>query len=262
MKKLLAFVLALCCIVSSAPAVFAGDAAAYELPELNMVIKVPGGWLTFTQNTDDDDADLKLLGTDSKTLTDFYKQNNIYLDSMSKDFTAEIIVTMKDYDGSRNVYDFNLLSADEMESMAENLMKELPKQTEGRTYSNNSVYSHKQAKFAVLDLTSQNNGAIVCGKQYYTIINGQAINVILSSYTGEVTDELAQTLKNTVDSIEFTKVTEKPGIDWKRVLYTALIGGAAGGIIGVILHLRKKKRNHAVHAAESKADSTENYILK
>jgi hypothetical protein len=246
MKKLLSLTLALFCICSAVPAALAAG-LTYELPELNMTIDAPEGWIVFSRDIDEDDPNLELTGSDSKTLEDHYKENNIYLNIIKTSPLAEIVITMGEDDNSRKIYDFNRIPDADMQAQAESLMQEMQRLMEGQAaYYDCSVYKHEQAAFFIFHLTQQINGSTVYGKQYTTIINGKTINITLHSYEGEISDSLAGTLQDTIDSVTFTEVTSKPGIDFSEVLQTAAIGGAAGGIGGLIVYLirKGKKKNY------------------
>lgn len=252
MKRLLLLAIAIICFFSAATAALAAEPEEYELTLLNMTINAPEGWITFSRDTGADDPDLELLGLDSEELADYYIQNNIYLNMISVEPYAEIVVTMTDYEGSRDTYDFNLVPEEEMMPMAESVMLEMQEEMNDKvSYTDCAVYEHQQAKFAVFYMTQQNMGVTIYGKQYYTVINGQAINITLHSYGAMITGDLEQIIKDTVDSVTFTKVTEKPAAG-SAALIAGLIGVAAAGIAGAVLYIRKTGKKKSKAAGGSK----------
>lgn len=243
MKKSLYLFIAFLCFVTAVPAALAADSQTYDLADLNMTVSAPAGWITFTRDIQADDPNLKTLGTDSKTLSDFLNKNNIYLYSGSLGSHAEIGVTMIANDGSRDVYDFNRISDADIPADEKSVTDEIQKNMAGKiTYSDSSIYKNEQVKYVVLNWTQQYNGMTVYGKQYLTVINGQAINITLHSYAGEVTDELAQTLKTMVDSVTFTKVTQKP-TNMLNLGFIGIAGAIIGGaVVSTIIRSRLKKK--------------------
>lgn len=216
----------------------------YELPELNMTIEAPEGWTVLTQDIDESDPNLKLIGLDRKELADSLKENGIYLDMINADSFAEMLVVMKEFDGSRDIYDFNTIPNEELLPAVESMIKGQAVSAQGLTFTNGSIYSHKQAKFVIFDGTYRDNGIMVYGQQYFTTINGQAIAITLRSYGSEVTDGLAQTVQDTVDSIYFTEVTAMPTKLSAILSLTkdvAIIAGTIGLIAFAISRARKKK---------------------
>lgn len=262
MKKLLCLTLVLVYFISAAPAVLAADAVTYEVPKLDMTIAAPEGWIVFTQDVDENDPNLALLGADSKALSNYYKENNIYLNMITSDLAVEIVVTMLEDDNSRNVYDFNRVPEADMQSQAESLMQGMQELMKDQIeYSDCSIYRHKQAAFATFHLTQQLNGSVAYAKQYSTVINGKTINITLHSYAGEITDDLLQVLQNTVDSVVFTKVTSKPvSFDIGGILRAGAIGAVAGGIGGMIIYfIRKgKKKNSPPAGADGQTGGPQN----
>lgn len=255
MKRLLSLAAAIICFLSAAPSVFAAEPDEYVLTLLNMTIEAPEGWVTFSRDTEADDPDIELLGMDSGELREYYVQNNIYLNMISVEPYAEIVVTMTDYEESRDTYDFNLVHDEEMLPIAESIMRQMQEAVNDEvTYTDCAVYEHQQARFAVFYMTKQNSGMTVYAKQYYTVINGQAINITLHSYGTRISNGLEVIIKDTVDSVEFTKVTEKPA-PVSAALIIALIIAAAGGAAGAVFYIRKKRMNVSKGPAVSRRRS-------
>lgn len=234
----------------------------YDVEELNLKITAPDGWIALTRTLEEDDINLQKLGVDKQALVDFLLQSNIYANFMTEDQTLEIIVTMVQNKDVQKVFDFNELNdkqlkefADAMVGMdSDEIINAIDEQSDVavEAYSDISIsgydkYKHEQATFVVLENHKEINGVPVCGKQYITTINGHMISVSLNSIGSEVTDEADQALKDTVDSIAFTKVEKKPkqGIDLYKAVGEGLIGACVfggGGLLVFLINNRRKKK--------------------
>ena len=250
MKKPFLFAIALMCMLTSVPAAYAANSTTYELSELNMTIDVPADWITFTRDIDENDPNLEQMGTTAETLISTYETNSIYLNAVCLNPLSEIVITMVSDKSTQSIYDFNLISDEDMPEAAESIRTEMQEiMGDAATYTESSIYTHTQAKFAVFNFETSGEFPDHA-QQYTTIINGQTINVTLHSYTGQLTAAQEQLLKDVVDSITFTKVTKKPWLDVSRVMMSAIIGGISGAIAVVIVALVKKHKRRKA-AAES-----------
>lgn len=241
MNKLLALIFAVICLCSVTPAALAAG-KVYELPELNMTIEAPEGWIVFTQDIDENDPNLELIRMDGNEFADFLKKNDILIYMFKTDPLIQIYLNIKDYKSSRNIYDFNNISDEDLLSVMEMTTHVFEGRTEGTAYTIDSVYKHKQAKFVVYDMADSDNGA--CGKQYVTVINGQQLVVTLYLNGSEVPEGIAQTVHNVVDSIVFTKVTPTPGKPSAILSILkdiAIVVGSIGIIAFIIIRVRKDK---------------------
>lgn len=236
MKKLLALTVALLYLVSFTPAVLAADSATYELSELSMTITPPEGWIVLTQDVDEDDPILDLFAMSGKELSDYYKENGIYLYMIRTDPVVEIAVRMKDFDDSREIYDLNSISDEELLPGLGSMISEKVK---GMT-----LYKHKQAKFYVYDVAELNNGIMIYGKLYFTIINGKMISITLHSHGSEISDELDKTAQRTVDSIVFTEVTPKPTFLSAILSLLKEIALVVGIIVIIVFVIRKRRKKY------------------
>lgn len=225
-----------------APKPAAPEAAAFELPELNMKIHSPEGWFAFTRDVSSGDPNLKTLGLDSTYLANYYMENNIYLHMESLDVSAEIFVIKADPDAGRDSHDFNKMADDDILLTA---LSEAQKRGRHTALSDCSIYRHRQTIFAACDFyfNLENDKRTYHGRVYYTVINGQTISIMLVIRGGELYDSVTQTLKSVVDSITLTKVSSKPADDFNFIaVYASLAGAALGAIIGAaILTIRKRR---------------------
>ena len=229
---------ALLCLGALIPAASAAGVAV-ELPELNMRFESPEGWIALTRNMREDDPALEALGIDQAELNRSFISNSVYFSALSDDRETELIVAMETSSEIRKAYDLSLQTGDaftdiEQETVARH-------ERAGETVMRFTKYEHKQAAFIMIDYYREFNRGTAYSRNYSTIINGQAITVSLHSFSGEISGERAAALQRTVDSIEFTEVTEKPSFNYQTIVY---------GIVGIfiiigaalIFKIRRNKR--------------------
>ncbi|GEM_PF-1538542 len=207
-KKLLIGFLCLMMMFGTTVQVFAED-KSYEVKEAEMTIDISDEFIVFGRIVDEFDENLELIGSSKKELENVFKKGNIYLNAVMIPPEYEIVLTLAEYEGSQDIFDFNLFSESELDTLGKQLSSGSTEES-GITYTGYETYKQNQAQFIVFDLYQESASGKVYGKQYYTIINGQAINITMHSYTGELPAEKLEVLKNTVDSINFKEVREKP----------------------------------------------------
>ncbi len=218
----------------------------YTLDELYMTIDIPEEFATLTRNIKDSDPNINLFGFETaKEVNDLLQEYNGHLNTSPKNGAYGILVTMTSDENSKKLFDLNLLSSKELEKTINKSMKLNSRQIK---YSDHEIYQHKQTKFIVFRglLNDGTNQSYIT--QYFTIYNGQAININLYSYTGPASKEAELKQKEIVDSINFTQklkrpfslfhITGKSKIDMIIVCLEIL---ATGAIILGISKLVKKK---------------------
>lgn len=237
MRKIITpIVLVLCLLALGTSAYAAGT--VYDLPELAMHIQVPDGWVTFTRDLDNSNTDLQQFGYDKDTLASIYLENNIYLNTISKDPFAEIIVTMDTSEEIEKAYDLNIRNDKELASMQREL---IDKHTNsGASVSKYMMFEHTQALFVAIEYAQPVAGNTVYSKDFSTIINGQAINISLHSYDTPMTDDLSQALQQMVNSITFSEVTTKSVFNMTSILFGML---GIFFILAVVVFYKIRKSN-------------------
>lgn len=243
-------------------------AETVTVPELDVTLTLPEEMVGFTRELDEDDENLAALGLTADALLSEFETKHIYFNGISYEPLHEIVVTMTEDEGLNQIFDFNQYSDKEMNEMAEMLVDSDETKQSGINYSFVEVYQQNQAKFVVFDINQLMSGMTVYGRQYYTVINGQAINVTVQSYEGEVTEEMKTELKGIVDSLAFGEVKENPNkkvsLTGKSPLNTIITGvflviGAAVviGIVAAVIKKGKKgsKKTCAVCGAKLSSES-------
>ncbi|MEZ4357755.1 MAG: hypothetical protein R2876_03895 [Eubacteriales bacterium] len=247
MKKVFTVLITFFLIIGTfIPAAFASN--SYDLDELYMSIDIPSDFMVFTKDISNDDPNLDKIGMDKETLSQQFTENNIYLDAIKIDPSTQIIITMTENSGTNYIFDLSLYSDEEKKDLAEGEQQADTLNQVGAQYTGYDFYEHGQASFICFDIASSNSETALNSKQYFTIINGQAISIILYSYDGAVTSEQEDTLKSVVDSITFSEVKEKPGNSLSlSILVISIIAAIVAilvfGIRKAIKKRKKKRRN-------------------
>lgn len=245
MKKAFVFIFGAVLLFSASAVAFAADTVTYNISELNMKIDIPTDWITLTRDIDENDPNLKAMGIDRKTATDSMLSSNIYLSTIPPDFSELIIVFMGEDKISKDTFDFNLLSDSQLEEQASGEMKFAS--LEDCSFTTNAVYSHSQAKYVIIDFNGVFDGNPGHGSMYFTIINGQAIGVMICSFTGELTESQRGMARQIVDGITFTKVLTKPHNNPGGITAgTSAVTVAISAIIFGIARSRKKKHQEVI----------------
>lgn len=257
MKKLILLMTALLLFVSLGAIAYAGN--TYDVPELSLSIDPPDDWLTITRNPLDNKTAETMLQISSIELIDFLTTNAIYIDFLNPNGLEEIVVTMVENDDSHDLISVNQLSDRHLEEIAESIMgmtiEDVERNAEDLSFegilpnevawTGYSVYEHEQAKFIKMYHTKSLDGIQFEGLQYYTVQNGQMINVTVTAYTGELTEALETTAKELVDSIVFSELAEgKKPVDYYTLTKNILIAVCIIGIIimtPTFLKIRKQK---------------------
>lgn len=252
MKKGISLFLAALLALTALAGPALGESKTYELPELYLSLDIPEEMMVFTREMAEDDIGLLVLEMTPEQLRQDFESKNVYMNAMSLDPIYEIIVTMLDYEGSQEIFDFNTLSDHQLNEMAQMLLDGEAAQGRGFIYENYRLEKKDQARFMALDLRQEAGGSTIYGRQYYTIFNGQAINITLQSYTGPISGEMSETAEGIMDSLRFTKVLENPrkgAVSAKWVVAGVTLAAAALGLWLVIGSKRKQNREDQAAAA-------------
>lgn len=173
--------------------------------EIQANIGIPEDAYVISSNTTSDDLVFEALGIeDGQSVLDINKANNVLLDVIASDLSYEITVTMIEDNGIKKIGDFNLLDHDTLLKMTEEMKTQYSEQT-GATISDVQIHQSEQARYVVMDISKPNNGIAMYGRQFYTIYNGQAINVVLGELTGNTLDaDLGTLVQDVVDNLRFS----------------------------------------------------------
>lgn len=200
----------------------AAETTTYELDALDMSIDIPDDYVVFTRDMSADDPTYAQFGLSKEEMGEILEESKAYLDAVMPDVSHEIVVTMED---NSPLEDFGQLSDTSLSAIASMLQDAA--EDYGITYVRSEIYQHEQVKFIRLYSSHPNNDQTVYTLQYYTVCNGQAINISMHSYVGKITQANEDELQKTVDSADFrnAKTMKATGLETEPFLYTDMEAG-------------------------------------
>lgn len=225
----------------------------FTIEELGLTVVIPAGLSTLTQDIAEDDPLLETLGIDRDTLLEYYIENNIYLNSLPQGITYEVVISCVEDTTIALMKDLRYASEDDMDVFIDGLIEGF--ESVGSTYISSETYTHPQAKFMKIYSESSVSGVTTQTVQYYTVVDGKGISIVLSSYSGEITDEMEAELREIVDSAEFanaiTDEEAEAGLlssyipSWMVYVIVAIAAIVIIVVVVVIVNYNKKKKRNA-----------------
>lgn len=198
MMKRISMVMALCLILTlMAPVipVMADSTNTYELSELDLSVSIPDKYSVITRESEASDSVFSKFGITREDTISHFEASHIYLNALEDSESEEIVVTMT----AITLSNFNTMSDTAIKMLGSALVEEY------KTYNiellNYEVYQQIQTKFLQMHFYDSANS--VYGMQYYTVVNGRAMNFTMRSYSGDISDEQLATIQGVVDSIQY-----------------------------------------------------------
>ena len=246
MKKVLLTILALVIVIPLSVLPAFGANSKYSIDDMNMTIEVPEDFATLTRDVKETDPNIKIFGYNTAgEVKKMLKSYNAYINTSPKEGGYGILVTMAENKNSKDFFDLNLLNKNEINKLVGSAMKS---KIEDIKYKDFEIYQHKQAKFIVFNGKIEDSKATSYVTQYFTIYNGQSININLYSYNEPATKEIKQVHKNIVDSINFTKKINRPfsllSPTGKTYIDNTIVCAAIVAIIAIIMGITKSKNKN------------------
>lgn len=226
------------------------EGGTFEIKEAEMTLDIPEEFAVFERIVDEFDPNLELINSTKAQLEEVFQKGNIYLNAVMVPPDNEIVVTLTEYAGSQDIFNFKYFSDKEMDTLGSKLVNDAQTNNNGVDYTGYETYKTDQASFIVLDLVQNSSAGQVYGKQYYTIVNGQAIYITLHSYVGEISQDTSGMLKGIIDSVKFEEILEKPSegfmekITGMITIKTLAIAGGAVILIAIILIIVGLRKRH------------------
>lgn len=237
MKKLLSLFLCLAISISVvSTTIYAVDnESTYNIKELDISISVPHDLIVFEKEVNEDDPNLSLLGIDKQYINEMRETSHSYLDIFDKNNTYNITVSMVNTEFSKNIYDINSYSDEELLSNCNTAIKEINKNNDIKL-SDLSIIKYKQTKFINSSFINSSNCIDINGVENFTIINGKQINVNLYNYE-ELSQEQIDLLNKITESIHFSNIIKRP----TRIQYMVKLLLTITLIFAVIYIYKRKK---------------------
>lgn len=176
----------------------------YFVKEASVEIKLPQQLIAFSRNINQDDPNLDKLKLDKQTLEQKYINSNIYLHAISPDLAFEITLTVSKNSYTKKIYNLSTVSNRKLESVRK---KHIEKNS---TYSSCEIYNENSFKYLKSFFTTVENHLMTTSLDYYTIINGQSINLTFRSCNDVITDHQADFFESVINNINFTLIKPTP----------------------------------------------------
>jgi hypothetical protein len=182
-----------------------GGLTAFRFPELKMRISLPSEYCVITRDKVAHPELLKDRDIDIEAYQVSFLQSGIYLNAMPPEFDSEYVLTSFDYEGSKEIGDFSRYSDAELsalitpEALAEEyLAMGIEARPEPIEKINGKVYF-------ILSFRQAREGGFVYIRQYFTIVNGVAVNLVYNKFTGSINEDEKTRQRTVVESIIFTR---------------------------------------------------------
>ena len=208
----------------------------YSVDEVPLQITLPEKLIVFSRNIDAMDPNLGTAGLDKNALEQKYIDSNIYLNAISPNKTFEITLSMQETQYTNKIYNLNSVSESKVQAIRDAMLNT------SEYYASCEVYDQKYAKFLKSVFYTAENHLLKASLDYYTIINGKAVNITLHSYSEEITQEQADFFESVIDNVKFTDIKPKPSF-FKRfriwILSIAVLVVVGFGILVLFRPLSK-----------------------
>lgn len=233
-RGILALILTL---VLCSASVYAGSMMEYEIDDLDIGLALPAEYsYVFTRDMDADDSAFVDLGTTKDCL---FENKSLYLEALTDDQNAEVIVTMMDTDWSQVYYDFNDFENSDLLEMAQVCLVDTDSAANMEISDCDIFEGNDQAKFLKANgvfADEDNDGYAI---QYVTVLNGNAYTITFNFYGGEISDEEEALTEEVVSSVSFHTVEAKD-TGKSNAIYIAIIAVMAIIIVVLLYYIRKK----------------------
>jgi hypothetical protein len=176
----------------------------YTLDDLHMKIDMPGDLYVITRDSVSHPEELKARELDVEATQAGFAESSIYLDAMGPDFSYEFVITMVEYEVSRERWDLSAMSDAELREILLSDKAEL--EALDIAVAGEQVYKTGNAVFLTVSFSQPLENFVVYSTLYYTTVNGMMINIALSSPTVPLSPERLALQKAVIDSISFTRV--------------------------------------------------------
>ena len=231
----------LLCSVSSA---FAEDSVQFDIEEAGVSLLLPNDMEVITRQTPTDSE----LFTKHQTTLDNLIDYGIYLQGFSKDDTQVLTVTVSEDANSKNVYNYSLLSEEQIDSIKQSYVNSGNCSSCSVDTYNDIVY------FNSIISQKDDSDETVYIEQADTVVNGKYVHFVLQSQNGDIDNADTAFVNSLLENAKF-RIIPQTDAD-KNVLI--LIWGIVGILVIIILVLiiamiiRKKRKKTALNRINSR----------
>lgn len=222
----------------------------YAISELGVELTLPEAYgNVLTRDISEDDPAFAELGLTKEQL---FADSSVYLEALTDDRTAEIIVTMLKNDWSEMYYDFNTLDETDLAELAEYCLMN-DNSDVAMEYSEYGLFEENgQAKFLKAIGTFAGEESAGTTVQYVTVINGQAYTITFNFVGNNFGEEQEKMTEDVVSSITFDKVKVQDKTESNTVFIVVILCLVV--IIGILLAVIRKQKYSIKNLSEDLED--------
>ena len=233
-------------LVLFAMPVSAEDNGIYDVSELGVELTLPENYdYVLTRDMSEDDPAFAELGLTKEQL---FADDSVYLEALTDDRGAEIILTMMANDWSEMYYDFNTLSEEDLAELAEICLMNDNSEV-AMEYSEYGLFDeNEQAKFlkAVGSFIGEESSGVTV--QYVTVLNGQAYTVTFNFVGDSISEETEAMTEDVVTSLTFDEVKPQDKTESNTVFIVIILVLVV--IIGILLAVIRKQKYSVKNLSE------------
>lgn len=223
---------------------FAAD-KTYQIEGLGMSIVLPSDMSVITRGTEKSDPAYAALGYTYAAAQKEMEEADIYLKGVPKDASFETDVYMVQNEHSRDVYNFKLLTAEQLDAVKKELESDKSSRNCTMTQTSDAVFFNLETEYEV-PAEGNAKATKIYSVMSYTVVNGMQISFSLRSIGKPVTVAEHGVFNTAANSIVFEDIRQKPlEVDMLGIMITAVVALAvlvvAAAVI-IILRSRKKRR--------------------
>lgn len=176
------------------------------LDEASLSITLPAEFIPITRDCKDGDIGLIILGISATDFLNIAWESDAHLIAITQDVGAEINVTVVENEDLAVIGDFMTQSDSVLNLLAKSLMESGLSDVTYSDYELCTIGDTKYIKLNFTDIDSQ-------GIQYYTLVNGVGVNIILYCYDDAAYEQTVATFEQIIQDAVFTHDESLAGVN-------------------------------------------------
>lgn len=264
MKKVISVIFAIIMVLSftTVAAVTKEDLTqTTEVKEAGIIIQSPTDWYILTRDMNEETPAIKELGIDLAGLKTQFEQTNIYFNTLPKDTSSELVVTMLSNVQTKLAPEYNKLTQEELDEIKTTLLASSVVETEtnfGVKYLNADIYKNDTGTFVEVGIEQTFQGNTIYGKIYSTTMYGRTMAFTMNSYVSALTVDQEEILKLMVDNAQILENVKSDEVDVPDqdievkvndtkdkdyTIYFIFVGAGVVALLAIIAVVLVKKKN-------------------
>jgi hypothetical protein len=178
-----------------------GDTTAWTIDELGISVNIPNYLYVLSRNMAVDDPTPAVFGLDRDAVIKYFKEHDIYLNAIAAKVIYEINITMYQPPEAQKIWNLDTLTDEDADALIQDSAALY--RIVGYKYGASEIYTGNPGeKFIKSDFTIGDN---TFGTQFFTVRDGKAINIVLTSYSEKLLEQQTPMVTKIVDTLTFTK---------------------------------------------------------